>query len=168
VLKQTRSVKALSPDEFSSAIQNTLSQYLKTPQIEVVQIESRLETAIAAEAKQKECDFLIYTTAAHKKGGGMFGKVLGKMSETVGHTAYGSSNTAGHIAKVTIISAAAVSGNIKSKDEVSLDIKLQTVEGGNAVLTRQYKQKAKSDGEDIITAVVEQAARAIVEATTKS
>lgn len=158
--------EGIRPEELAGAIQNTLSQYLKTPQIEVVQLEARLESAVSAEAEQKECDFLIYTTAAHKKGGGMFGKVLGKMSETVAQTAYGSSNTAGHVTKVTIMSAAAVSANVKAKDEITLDIKVQKVEGGTPILTRQYKQKAKSDGEDIITAIIEQAAQAIVTATT--
>ena len=154
----------LNAEEFASAIQNTLNQYLKTRSIEVVQIEAKLQPQVEAEARQKECDYVIYTNAAHRKGGGMFGKVLGKMSETLAHTAYGSGNTAGNVGKMTVISAAAVSGNIKSKDEVSLDIKVLAVEAGKAILTKQFRQKARSDGEDIITPIAEQAARAIIDA----
>jgi hypothetical protein len=39
--------------------------------------------------------------------------------------------------------------------------------GGAATLTRQFKSKAKSAGEDIISPVVEQAAQAIVETVGK-
>ncbi len=96
----------------------------------------------------------------------MFGKVLSTMSDTVARNAYGSSNVAGHVAKVTIISAASVSGNVKSKDEITLEIKLLSAAGSSAV-SKQYKAKAKSDGEDIITPVVEQAAQAIIDAVNR-
>jgi hypothetical protein len=51
---------------------------------------------IDAEAKEKQCDFVIYAQVSHKKGGGggMFGKMLSKASETVAGRAYGSSDTA--------------------------------------------------------------------------
>jgi len=39
--------------------------------------------------------------------------------------------------------------------------------GGAAALAKQYKAKAKSDGEDIISPLVEQAATAIVGAVGK-
>ena len=155
--------EGLNPAELSAAIQNTLSGYLKSPQLEIVGLEAKLPSAIDAEAQQKECDFVIYAQVSHKKGaGGMFGKVLGKMGETVARNAYGSSNVAGHVAQVTILSAASVSGSVKSKDEIAIEIKMASA-AGNTVLTKQYKGKAKSDGEDIITPLVEQAAQSIVD-----
>jgi hypothetical protein len=47
----------------------------ENPQIEIVQLEAKLPSAIDSEAKSKECDFVIYAQASHKKGGGggMFG-----------------------------------------------------------------------------------------------
>jgi hypothetical protein len=96
----------------------------------------------------------------------MFGKVLGTMSETVSRSAVGSSNIAGQVAKTTIIGAASVSGSVKSKDQITLEIKL-TAPGSSAaapLLAKQFQAKAKSDGEDIVTAVVEQAAQAVVDA----
>lgn len=159
--------EGLNAQELSAAIQNTLTEYLKSPQVELVALEAKLPSAIDAEAKQKECDFVIYAQVSHKKGGGgMFGKVLGKMSETVARTAYGSSNVAGQVAKVTIISAASVSGNVKSKDEITLEIKLLSA-AGSAALSKQFKAKAKSDGEDIITLVIEQAAQAIIDVVSR-
>jgi hypothetical protein len=57
-----------------------------------------------------------------------------------------------------------MAGSVKSKDEVTLDIKMQSV-SGEAALAKQYKGKAKSDGEDIITPIIEEAAQAIIDAT---
>jgi len=158
--------EGLNPQELSAAIKNTLTEYLKSPNVELVALEAKLPSAIDAEAKQKECDFVIYAQVSHKKGGGMFGKVLSTMSDAVARNAYGSSNVAGHVAKVTIISAASVSGNVKSKDEITLEIKLLSAAGSSAV-SKQYKAKAKSDGEDIITPVIEQAAQAIIDAVNR-
>jgi hypothetical protein len=50
---------------------------------------------------------------------------------------------------------------VKPKEELTLDIKLQN--GATATLTKQFKAKAKSAGEDIISPIVEQAATALVE-----
>jgi hypothetical protein len=69
---------------------------------------------------------------------------------------------AGSVASSAIITAANVSGNVKAKDELTLDIKLNKIDGSNA-LTKQVKAKAKSNGDDIISAAVEQAAQAIVD-----
>ncbi len=152
--------------ELAGAIQNTLAQYLKGTKVEIVPLEAKLQSAIDAEAKEKDCDYVLYTTVSHKKGGGGFGKMLGKMSEVVASQAYGSSNVGGQVAKVTIVSAAAASGNVKAKDEITLDINLKQTSGESS-LTKQFKQKAKSNGEDIISPIVEQAANAIVETVGK-
>jgi outer membrane lipoprotein SlyB len=53
---------------------------------------------------------------------------------------------AGQVASTAINFAA--NSNVKPKDELTLDIKLQN--GEAATLTKQFKAKAKSAGEDII------------------
>jgi hypothetical protein len=161
--------EGLNAAELAGAIRNTLSEYLKSPKIELVALEAKLASAIDAEAKSKECDFVIYAQVSHKKGGGgggMFGKMLGKVSETVAGRAYGSSDTAGIVTSRTIQTAAAVSGSVKSKDELTLDVKVNSNDGAQA-LAKQYKQKAKGDGDDIITPIIEQAAQAILDAVAK-
>jgi hypothetical protein len=40
-------------------------------------------------------------------------------------------------------------------------------QSGSDVLTKQYKAKAKSDGEDIISPLIQQAAQAIIDAAAK-
>lgn len=142
--------------------------YLKVPNIEVVTLDAKLSSAIESEARQKECDYVLYATASHKKGGGgfgsMFGSALGQAVGRVGigHTGSTAGNIAGQVATQAIVSAGTVSGNVKPKDEISLDLKLNQT-GGGVALAKVYKAKAKSNGDDIISTVIEQAAQAIVD-----
>lgn len=160
--------EGMNAAQLASAIGATLAEYLKAPSIELVQLEAKLPSQIDAEAKQKECDFILYTNVAHKKGGGggfggMFGKAAGNI---LGSTIPMAGNTgaaiAGHVASTAIYTAATMSESVKSKDEITLEIKM--TQAGGIVLTKQYKAKAKSDGEDIISPLIEQAAQAIVDA----
>ena len=160
--------ESISATDLAAAVQNTLVSFMKVPNIEIVQLEARLTSAIAAEAKQKECDFVINITASHKKGGGggfggMFGQVLGTAVSHTGIGATGSvaGNIAGQVATQAIMSATSVSSNVKSKDEITLDVKVNKIDG-SAALAKVYKAKAKSNGDDIISQVIEQAAEEIV------
>lgn len=152
--------------ELANAIQNSLGEYLKGTKVEIVPFEAKLESAINAEAKEKECDYVLYATVSHKKGGGGFGfgKALGAVVQQTGGGSWGNTaaNTAGRVATQSIIAA---TSNVKPKDELTLEIRLQN--GSTVVLTKEFKQKAKSAGEDIISPVVEQAAQAIVQTVGK-
>lgn len=157
--------EGITAADLATAIQNTLTQFLKVPNVEVVTLDARLASAIEAEATQKECDYILYATVSHKKGGGGFGgfgSVLGGAVGRVGLGGFGNTaaNVAGQVATQAIVTASSMSANVKSKDEITLDIKLN--KAGTAALASTYKAKAKSNGEDIITKVVEQAAQALV------
>ena len=158
---------SMNAAELSAAIRTTLAKDLGSPSIEVVLLDEA--TGVEAQAKQKTCDFVLYASVAHKKGGGGFGGMFGQaLGSAVGHTglgAYGNTaaNVAGAVATQVIVSAASVSANVRSKDEVTLEIRLAKGDGGVA-LSRVFKAKARSNGEDIITTVVDQAAGAIAEA----
>ena len=160
--------EGITAADLAAAVQNTLGQYLKGTKIEVVALEAKLASAQAEEAKQKECDQILTITASHKKGGGGgfgFGKMLGSVvSQTgIGHTGSTVGNIAGQVATNAIVSATSMSGNIKSKDEITLDLAMSAT-GGATTLAKQFKAKAKSNGDDIISAVIEQAAQAILDA----
>ena len=166
--------EGMNAAQLAAAIGNTLGEYLKSPSVELVQIEAKLPSQIDAEAKTKECDFVVYTTVAHKKGGGGlggFGGVIGRAAGSiVGSTVpYGSTGAAiaGRVATDAIYTAASMSQNVKAKDELTLDIKLNQTGTATAALTKQFKAKAKSDGEDIISPLIEQAAQAILDAAAK-
>lgn len=165
--------EGITAADLAAAVQNTLGEYLKGTKIEIVVLEAKLQSLLENEAKQKECDFVLTATVSHKKGGGggfggMFGQAIanGIGKTGIGQTGSTVGNVAGQVATQTIVSAAAVSENVKAKDEITLDVSMKQT-GGAAVLTKQFKAKAKSAGEDIISPVVEQAAEAIVGAAKK-
>jgi hypothetical protein len=162
--------EGLSAADLSAAVQNTLAEYLKSPAIELVQLEAKLPSQVEVEAKQKECDFVIFANVSHKKGGGGFGSMFGKVVAPavgqvgIGHTGSTAGNVAGQVATTAIVNAGTVSANVKQKDELTLDVRLQAPGGASPAASRQFKSKAKSAGEDIITPVVEQAAQMILDA----
>lgn len=156
----------LNAAELAAAIRNTLVEYLKSPNVELVQMEARLPSQIDAEAKQKECDFVVYASVSHKKGGGGgFGGMFGKIAPSViASAAPAGGYAAAHVASNAVYTAATMSESVKSKDEISLDVKLQAPGGSAApALSKGVKAKAKSDGEDIISPLIEQIAQAILD-----
>ena len=155
--------------ELTAAVQNTLGEHLKGTKIELIPLEAKLSGVIEGEAKKKECDYVLYANVSHKKGGGGFGGMFGSViapaigSVGLGHTGSTAGNVAAQVATHAVVSAGTVAANVKSKDEITLDVKLNQTTG-TAVLTKQYKNKAKSNGQDIISPLIQQLAMAIVEA----
>lgn len=172
-VKTTSVGEGITSNDLTVAVQNTLGQYLKGTRVEIVLLEAKLAAAQTGEAKEKECDYVLQVTAAHKKGGGGgfgFGKILGQavsQSGMLGATGSVAGNIAGQVASQAIMSATSLSGNVKNKDELTLDLKLQSTTDNNSPLARQFKAKAKADGDDIISVIVEQAAQAILDALVK-
>lgn len=163
----------MSAADLAAAVQNTLAEYLKSPSVELVRLEAKLPSQVEEEARQKECDFVVYANVSHKKGGGggfggMFSKVIAPTVGQVGigHTGSTAGNVAGQVATGAIVNAGAVSANVKQKDELTLNVKVQTPGGASPAASRDFKSKAKSAGEDIITPVVEQAAQMIIDSAT--
>jgi hypothetical protein len=157
----------ISSADLAAAVQNTLGEYLKGTKIELIPLEAKLNGMIDSEAKTKECDYILFANVSHKKGGfgGMFGSVIAPAIGSVGlgHTGNVAGNIAGQVGTHAIVSAGTVASNVKSKDEITLDVKLNQT-SGTAILTKQYKNKAKSNGQDIISPLIEQLAQAVIAA----
>jgi hypothetical protein len=169
-VKTTSVAEGMNAADLAAAVRNTLAQSLKGPAIEVVMIEAVLPSQVDAEAKQKECDFVITASVEHKKGGGRFGSFAPALSHVAGLGGY-SGSTAGavasEVASAAILTAAEVSTSIKAKDQLTLDINVTTPASAAIIAQRQFKAKAQSNGEDIISPTAQQAAQAILDATKK-
>lgn len=164
--------EGMNGQELAGAIQTTLSEYLKGSKVELVPLESKLASAMETEAKEKNCAFVLYATVSHKKGGGggfgmlkTLAPVLSTVVPVVGMAGGMAGAIAGSAASSAVYTAAGATSNVKAKDELTLDIKLQN--GAAVALTKQYKAKAKSGGEDLISPMIEQAAQAIVDSVAK-
>lgn len=153
--------EGMNGPQLALAVQNTLMENLKASNVEAIPIEGT--GGIQAEAQQKECDYLVFANVALKKGGGGFGSLMsssiGKVASNVG---YGSGTAA--VVATNAVVAATVAQNIKAKDEMTLDVRLERPGATTSTFAQQYKGKAKSAGEDIITPLVQQASQAMLAA----
>ncbi|MDX6269082.1 MAG: hypothetical protein QOD28_305 [Acidobacteriota bacterium] len=140
----------------ADAVRAKLVSNLNGAPVEVVALEARQTQGVEAEAKQKECDYVLYTTVAHKKGGGGggFGGFLKKSAAIAGGVVTPTEGGG---------QGSGVAGSLKARDELTLEYKLQR--GGEPVATNTLKAKAKSDGDDIISQLAAQAATAVRAAT---
>lgn len=175
VVPKTQMSDGVSGADAAEAVRNTLVGYLNGPSLEVVLLTARLPQQAIEEARQSQCDFVLFTSLTQKKGGGggRFGRVLGSAVGSAAASAIPYGNSTGEAvarsaATSAIYTTAAIASSIKAKDEVSLEYELQAVEGGaNPVAANTLKAKAKSDGEDVITPLVEKTAQAVVASATK-
>ena len=119
----------------AETLRNSFMTHLNGPTIEVLALQA------TDEARQSQCDYILSASMTVKKGGGMFGRAIGNIAGAA----------AGHVS----------GGAIKAKDEVSLEYSLNHVETAATSVTNKDKTKASSDGEDVISQLVQKAAEVI-------
>jgi len=155
-------VNAGDPTQTAEAVRNGFAQHLNGSNVEVMSLAARVPSAAIEEARRSQCDYVLYVSMTVKKGGGggMFSRAIGNIA---GAAAGNIDSGAGRAAAVTgVYTTAAIAANIKAKDEVSLEYKLDKTETANTLLTNSAKAKAKSDGEDILTPLIEASAQTIM------
>ena len=154
---------------YTEPIRSAIVHYLSGPMIEVIPIVAALPAQIEAEAQQKECDYIVYTAISQKENNGRLSMLkkampMASMVPMVG-LAGGLAGAAAGAAAAGAASAASISSGVKAKSDVTLEYEL--VAGGNAILSKSLSVKARNDGEDVITPLVEQADSAILDAVIK-
>ncbi len=151
----------------AEALRNGFASSLKAPNVEVISVST------TDEARQRECDYVLSTSMSVKKGGGgsMFGRAIGNVAgSAAGHIPGGSSagTAAARSATITgVYTTAAIVNSIKAKDEVSLEYKLDSTQTQATLVGSKDKGKATSDGEDIVTPMIQRASQAILAAIAK-
>ena len=160
---------AVDTGALGEGFRRTLIGYLTGADIEPVPLAARLPQEAIAEAKQKECDFIFYSTLTQKKGGGGFGGFGSLASAASSAIPYGS--TAGAVAATTAViaisNAETIAKMTKAKDEMRLDYNLVNTGDNTPRLTDTVKAKAKSDGEDVVSTLLQQAAPAVLTSARK-
>jgi hypothetical protein len=165
-VKSDKVAENMNAANLAAAVQTTLNEKLKAPNVEAIPIQATVLNQIEAEAREKECDFLVYTTVSHKKGGGGFGSSIRGSAATIaaGTVPYGGSATAAIAANTA---TTVVVADIKARDELTVDVRLEKPGAGYPAFAKAFKGKAKAAGEDIVTGPTTQAAQAVIEAATK-
>jgi hypothetical protein len=172
--------------DYSTPIRNAEVALMSGPAVEIAALDSHIAMQIQAEAQQKQCDFILFSGVAvkHSSGGG-FGKFM-KMAAPVasmtpmGAMGRGMGGAVAAQAASAAASAAAMSaqqqamnqlsgfnGQIKSKDDVTVEYQLVATGQSSPLAQNSLKGKAKSDGEDVLTPLLQQAAASVLSEVSK-
>lgn len=155
--------------QVSDAVTNTFYELMKSKTVEVVAIEARLPIQVAPEAEEKNVGYILYSTLTQKKGksdGGLFGRMTGRVANSVASRVPYGRGVGGEIAVAaaseTLRTVSMLANQIKAKDELTLEYKLVRVGDSQAVISKSVTAKAKENGEDIITGLIETAANEVL------
>jgi hypothetical protein len=146
----------------AESVRTLEEQLLTSPKIEVVKITSLLPVQATAEAKAADCDYILTSAVNQKvKTGGFGGLKTFSSLAPVASMVPGVSSAAGMAGMAAAHTATVIANGVKARAEVSFEYSLNTATGSN-VLQSVEKVKAKTDGEDVLTSLVQQAATKIV------
>lgn len=176
VTVKTQLKQDASGGEASEVFRTRWYSFLDGPTVELIPIEARVPMQINLEAEQKGCDYILYSKITQKMKTGLFSKIVKiavpvlANSIPVGTGGMGGGSISESIktsikegakdAAKTMANEAA--GKITAKDQVTLEFSLIKVNEKNPVLAKSLKAKAKSDGEDIFSPLIEQASEMII------
>jgi hypothetical protein len=171
-------ITQISPEAslaLSEAIRQVLMSYLNGPVAEAIPLEARVPVQLEVEAKQKECDFVVYSAVGREQRSSSFAKIMKNATPVVGlipgtgaaTAAAGTATTAATTTDKVLKAATDLSGNIKAKDEVSVAFKLTAPGQATPKLNHTLKAKAKTDGDQVLSALLAEAANAVLQAATQ-
>ena len=161
-------------------IRNAIISTMSGPLLEVAALDASLPIQVQAEAQQKECDYIVFSAVTVKHSGGGLGKFI-KAGNTasnftsigmVTHTVPSTNGTivveeAAYAIEHTTSQLSGFNGRIKSKDEVTFTYQLFATGQSQPKLENSLKGKSKSDGEDVLSPLMQQAANGILADVTK-
>jgi hypothetical protein len=169
--------------DYSTPIRNAVVALMSGPAVEIAALDSHIAMQLQAEAQQKQCDYILFSgvTVKHSSAGG-FGKFMkmaapiasmtpmagmaGGMGGAVAAQAAGMA--ASQMAQQQAMSQlAGFNGQIKSKDDVTVQYQLVATGQTAPLVQNSLQGKAKSDGEDVLTPLLQQAATTVLTEVSK-
>ena len=172
--------------DYSTPIRNVIVALMSGPAVEVMPLDSHIAMQLQAEAQQKQCDYVLYSSVVvkHSSSGG-FGKFMkmagpiasmtpmGMMAKGVGgamaaQAASAAASAAAQQAQQQAISQlSGFNGQVKSKDDVSVQYQLVQTGQTTPLAQNALQGKAKSDGEDVLTPLLQQTAATVLTEVSK-
>ncbi len=164
------SVKGATGDAtgFAISLRDLLISYLTGPSVRAIGLDARLASQAIEEARQKQCGNVLMTAVELKRhDGNGWGRALGRAAGSAAWygVPYGGTAATAAARGVAIAGAEAVSAmaqTTRAKDEVTLEYRFGSVETAARATPKAEKAKARSDGEDLLTPLVEKVSEAIV------
>jgi hypothetical protein len=165
LVKPKVSLAAGDAAQMAETVRQTFTEFLAGPSREVVLLTSRAPSQVLEEARMLDCDYTVSATLTHTSGGsggGLIGNVLRNAASTAGSTYMPNVNPITSAAANTALQTAAdYAGNVRARDEVRIEYSLLSTKGKSPLIDKKAKAKAGSDGEDIITPLIETAAETL-------
>jgi hypothetical protein len=169
--------------DYSTPIRNAMILLMNGPAVEVAALDSHVPMQLQAEAQQKQCDYILMSSVAvkHPQSGG-FGKFMkmggtmaqmtpmGAMAHGMGGAMAASAASAAAAAQAAQQNAmnqvmsqlSGFNGQIKQKDDVTVQYQLTQTGQSAPVVQNALQGKAKSDGEDVLTPLLQQTANTVL------
>jgi hypothetical protein len=151
----------------SDAVTELFKSYLTGPTISATALTAKLASQAREEARRANCKFVLFVTVKQQRGrsGGALGQIAGQAAkEAAWGAAVEASTATKRVASMGAVGAARAATDIaattKTHDELELSYRLES-ETGSVLKEAKSKQKAKSDGEDLLTPLIEHAAEEI-------
>jgi hypothetical protein len=155
--------------QVASAVRELLRSFLTGPSMQSVLIEARLPSQSIEEARQKNCGRVLTAALTRKRGsgGGLLGRVVGQAGTTAAWSLPGG-GVGGALARGAAVAAtqtaSEVASSTQAKDEMRIEYRLSAVSGGTTLGPKTERAKAKVDGEDLLTPLVQKVAEAVAAA----
>jgi hypothetical protein len=172
--------------DYSTPIRNAEVALMSGPAVEIAALDAHVPMQLQAEAQQKQCDYILMSGVVVKhSSGGSFGKFakfggLAASMTPMGAMAHGmggavaaqaagmaASQMAQQAQKDALSQLAGFNGQIKSKDDVTVQYQLVATGQTSPLLQNTLQGKAKSDGEDVLTPLLQQTASAVLTQASK-
>jgi hypothetical protein len=169
--------------DYSTPIRNAEVALMSGPAIEITALDSHISLQLQAEAQQKQCDYILFSSVGvkHVSSGGFgkfakFGGVAASMTPMAGMArgmggavaAQAAGMAATQMAQQQAMNQlASFNGQIKSKDDVTVQYQLLPTGASSPLLQESLKGKAKSDGEDVLTPLLQQVANNVLTQVSK-
>jgi hypothetical protein len=156
-----------------TAVRETFTSFLTGPSLGVLPLKARLASQAREEAKQANCAYVLLTTMKQqrKQDNKFLQRAAGGAIEAGAWQALGATHStearvAAGAAAQAAVAAREVAYSFRIKDELELGYRLESADGV-VLVDKTEKRTAKSDGEDVLTPLVEHASEAIAAAVAK-
>ena len=167
------SVRGVEGDatQMSKSLSEMLASYLNGPSLKSIALTARLADQAVEEAKQTSCGNVLLTSFEHKRGGSSaFSKAAAAAAQGAAWNLPYSGVAAAGAHAGAVAGAYAVSSfaqNTQAKDELIVEYRIGTPETVQKATPKKESLKAKSNGEDLVTPLVEKVAGAAAAAVKK-
>jgi hypothetical protein len=167
-------IPGTNSDEALASVRDVFTTYLAGPSLHTEPLTARLTSQSREEARQKKCAYVLYTKVVQErktKSTGLLGRIAAGAVQSGASQVAVNSNSVG----TRVLASAAAGGaassyfgsSTQSSDKLTLTSRLEAGDG-RLLSEKALVRKAGSDGEDLLTPLVEQAAEDVVSAVNAS